>query len=829
MFRVYTGLALASSAALLYEIALTRVFAIAQGYHFGFLAISLALLGFGASGTALALRPPSPSNGGGVGEGVARLALLFSVSLLGSYLVANYLPFDAYRVAWEATQFVYLAAYLLSLALPFFLAGLLQGLPLTAWADRAAPLYAANLIGSGLGCLFALGALNGSSGPGAVVVAALLAACASFAFAAPARVGAWHAMLAPAIAVVAFTFLLWQTPAWLEIRLSPYKPLSQILNYPGTQLIYHGWNAFSRVDVVDSRSIRSAPGLSLAFAGPLPRQTGVVVDAENILALTARENLSATFFDALPVALPYRLRPAPRVLILEPGGGLDVLLALTRGASSIVAVEKNPLIEALVRTQVYHEPRVRVIVSSGRGYIARSTEPFDVIEVALSENFRAVSAGAFTLSENYLMTVEACQAYLARLAPNGLLVVHRWLQLPPTEELRAGALIITALKQMGVRDVAQHLIAIRSFSTMLLLAKREPFEAHELEQVKTFARERQFDLVYYPGIQRSEANRFNVLQRDAYFESFQELLANPTQFYAQYPYEVAPPTDDRPFFFHFFKWEQTPTVLALLGKTWQPFGGSGYLILLVLLGLTLILVLVLIALPLAVSRRRQRGAELSSAAGAPTSQGMAGYDAWGSMRLLIYFAGLGCGFLFVEMALIQRFILFLDQPVYAFTLVLFGLLIFSGLGSALAERAPWRAALAVLVLAIVVYLALLPEILAVFLGQDFALRVLIALLVLAPLGFLLGIPFPRGVRHLSQTAPHGIPLAWGVNGFTSVLSAILATLLALSWGFTLVFVGAAAAYALALAGLPRPAHQRHKDHTGDVLRDDLTVPLGDSP
>jgi hypothetical protein len=249
---------------------------------------------------------------------------------------------------------------------------------------------------------------------------------------------------------------------------------------------------------------------------------------------------------------------------------------------------------------------------------------------------------------------------------------------------------------------------------------------------------------------------------------------------------VRPPDDDRPFFFHFFKWEQTGTVLALLGKTWEPFGGSGYLILLALLVLVVALSVALVLVPIVVIRRRQR-------------RGLAEPGGWG--RPAVYFAGLGLGFLLVEVALVQRSIVFLDHPAQAFAVVLFGLLSSSGIGSVLSARLPWRPVLAALAVAIAVYPWLLSGAFSAFLGQALPVRVLVTLALLAPLGLLMGVPFPRGLRALGETRPSWIPLAWGVNGFASVASSVLAAIIALSWGFTAVFAGAALAYLVALAAV----------------------------
>lgn len=777
---LYSGLAFTSGAALVYEIALTRVFAIAQGYHFGFLAISLALLGFGASGTALALGARSGTRS--PLTPLLNLAILLPIVLLGSYLVANNLPFDPYLVAWNPIQLVYLVAYLLALTIPFFAVGLIQGLALILWSQHSASLYAANLLGSSVGCLIALAALTWVSVPNVVVVAALMAGVGALALALAEN---GRRALFPAVELILLVVLLWTSPTLLDIQLSPYKTLNQLLNDPLARVTARYWNAFSRVDVVTSSRIRSAPGLSLSFSGSLPRQTGIVLDADKVLALTSDEKLSSDLFAALPTAIAYDLRPNASALILDPGGGLEVWVALAHEAQSITAVQENPLVAELTVVPFAESDAVRFVTASPRSYSAATAEQFDVVDLALSDNFRPVTAGAFTLGENYTLTVEGVRRYLELLAPRGLLVAQRWLQLPPSEETRMGALIVEALQASGIRDPAQHLVAIRSFSTLLILARREPFERTEIDAVKKFASQRQFDLVYYPGIQASEANHFNKLKQDVYYEAFQNLMADAPQLYRQSAYEIAPPTDEHPFFFHFFKWEQLPIIIALLGKTWQPFGGSGYLILLALLGVASSIAFVLVLLPLWVQRRGLGPGKARVSAGRTLA------------RVLVYFGALGFGFLFVEIPLIQRAVLLLDYPVYGFTVVLFGLLLFSGLGSIVAERVSWRGALIALVLTIALYAALLP-LSAWLLAQELIVRVAIVIIVLAPIGFLIGIPFPRGLQFVRQDAPELLPLAWGMNGFTSVISSILATMIALTWGITPVLLGAGVVYAVAL-------------------------------
>jgi hypothetical protein len=789
----YLGVGLVAAATLLYEVSLTRIFSIAYGYHFAFLAMSLGLLGFGASGTLLGFRR-RPSGQPLRNTLLARLAAAASLALVCGYGVSNVIPFDPYRVGWEPSQLGLLAAYLLCYAVAFLLAGLVLGLPLISWPQRAPGLYGANLAGSAAGAVLALVTLDRADPTVAVLLAGLMAAVGSLMFAcarsegqAPTSRSHKVDRLVGLTLVVLAVVGLWQPPSWLNVRLSPYKPLSQLENIPDTQVLERKFSASARIDAVSSSTIHSAPGLTLQYQATLPKQSAVVVDGEIVLPLTAREGLSRGFVDGLPTSLAYYLRPASRTLVLEPGGGLEVLSALALGARSVVAVESNRLLAELLTSHlsvragdVYQDPRVQLVVSNPRGFLVRSHDDFNLVMLALSENRRLVTAGAFSLSETYPLTAEAFDGYFAHLALGGLLVVHRWLQMPPTEELRAAALLADSLRRAG-KNPAARIIVIRSFSTMLILAKQEPFNQPEIELAKTFARERQFDLVWYPGIQPSEANVANVLRRDRYYETFHQLLQDQQSLYDQYDYDVTPPRDARPFFFHFFKWKQTPTVIALLGKTWQPFGGSGYLILVALLMLTIALSLVLLLVPAVAIRRRHRDRAQRHNRAPP----------------MVYFAALGCGFLLIEVALVQHFVLFLDHSAQSFAMVVFGLLAFSGLGSIWSARMPWRAGLAVLVAAVALYPLLLSNVFPSTLGQGIEVRIGITLLLLAPLGFLMGIGFPRGLAALGAARPSRLPLAWGVNGFISVVSAVLAPMIALSWGFAAVFGCAALAYLVA--------------------------------
>jgi hypothetical protein len=817
--RTYAALGLLSATILIFEINLTRLFSVAQFYHFAFLIVSLALLGFGASGTALALFPhwgrrhPSRS--------LRWLALACALTILGAYGLTNALPFDSFSIAWDRRQVLLLALHSLMLASPFFCSGLAVGLLLSVTPRAAGQVYAVNLVGAALGCLIALVAPAWLGGEGTVVLSCWLGAVASV-VAQPdddpprqARVAGLSFGL-PAGALLLFGMLdlglrtiTGTSFRVLDLRLSPYKGLSYALQFPGADVTYRRWNAFSRVDVVHSPGVRSLPGLSYRYLQPPPPEHGLLVDGDDLSPVVLPGG-DLAFAGHLPAAIAFQLRPQAEALILEPRGGLDVVTALALGARQVTAVEMNPLIVEAAGP-IYTDPRVHVIVESDRSYIRRSPENFDVVILSLASTYHPVRSGAYSLAEDYRYTVEAFAGLLARLRPGGLLMITRWLQMPPSEELRAFALAVTAVEQAG-GDPAAQIVAFRGYNTGTLLVKPGPFTQDELKAIRAFAASRAFDLVYAPDLRPDEVNRYNILPEPVYSQAFAALITADSRerWYASHDFDVSPPTDDRPFFGHFFKWAQARQVMAELGMTWQPFGGAGYFVVLALLGLALVMGVGLIVLPLAAAQWRAR--RISS----PSHPGLAhppSRPRRAALAGLAYFGLIGLAFLLVEIPLIQRFILFLGHPAYALTAVLFALLLFSGLGSQIVHtrRIPQRPALALLTVLVLGLPWLLSGLFALSLGLPLWLRVGLTMAALAPVGVLMGMPFPLGLRWLEKEAPDLIPWVWGVNGAASVVSAVLAALLALSFGFSWVLMTGAACYAsawLTAAGMSveSPAH-----------------------
>jgi len=777
------GLFLLSAATLTFEINLTRLFSVTQFYHFAFMIVSIALLGFGASGTYLAISPAFGIRN--TSRTLSILALATSISMLSAFILINHVPFDSFSIAWDTTQVAILIIHYLALSIPFFFSGLAIGYLLARFPESSGSTYATNLFGAATGCALALIAPIFFGGEGTTILSSCLAALASLI----SLIFMRHNFNIKIVSIALITFGLiisglhiitgLQFP-FMELRISPYKSLSYALQYPGAQIVFQRWNSFSRVDLVRSIGIRSLPGLSYRYLHPPPVQDGLLVDADE-LSPVLLEGYDPAFMQYLPGAIAYELLPNANVLVMEPRGGLDTLTALNLGSHWVTTVESNPLIVSAA-PEAYRNPRQTIILESGRSYLRRTHEKFDVIVLSLANSFHPVRSGAYSLTEDYRYTVESFQDGLTHLEAGGLFVVTRWIQTPPSESLRTFALAITALENIGQNPKTQ-IVAFRGYNTITILVKRNPFSEEELLAIRAFANQRAFDLVYAPDIHPQETNRYNILSESIYYQGFLELLnSHPRQsFYEKYPYEVTPPTDDKPFFGHYFKWSQAKQIIAELGKTMQPFGGAGYFVIFALLILASLLAVSLIVLPVFVSQRKVKARfkeEVNIIS--PLSHGIS--------PILLYFGLIGFAFFFVEIPLIQRFILFLGYPTYSLAAVLFTILLFSGLGSQMSSRIPLRHSLILLVVILIASPLFLSSVFKAALGQPLPWRIIITGCLLAPLGFLMGTAFPGGIKWMAaRTGSHElIPWVWAVNGASSVIASILAALLAISAGFTWV-------------------------------------------
>jgi hypothetical protein len=782
----YVGVGLLSIATLMFQISYTRVLTVALWHHFVWMVVSIALLGYAASGTLLTVLPRLQERN--MDQVLAATSALFSASILLSYWALNRIPFDPARLSWDALQLLYITMYYLLLSIPFLLSGIAVALTVRRAGRRVNRVYFSNLVGSALGSILVLPSFGPLSGPGVIVLSSILAGASAVAFAAnlkgriPPFFSAW---------TIALLLLLPMAGSLLPIRVSPYKSLMVALRYPDARLLETEWNAFSRVDVVESGLVRHAPGLSLNWEGPIPEQIGVIVDGDNLNAITRYDGSpsSLAFTEALPAALPYRFRDSPRVLVIGAGGGLEVLTALHHGSMDVTAVEVNPIIVGLVQEEygafsghIYQDERVNVIVSEGRSFIQGPRGVFDAIVLPMAHGASATSSGIYALSEDYLYTVEAFRELLGLLSDDGFLCVSTWLLPPPREDVRIVSLAAAALEDCEVADPSKHIAVIRSWGTITLLVGKNPLGMGEMSAIRGFCGEMGFDIVYVPGVEASEVNVFNRFPEPIYYRLVQGMLHAEDRegFYRGYLYDIGPTTDERPFFFHFFRWDRLLETYESLDRKWQPLVEGGYLVPLAL-AQALALSVVLILSPI----RAKGGSRVE-----------------GRLRPLAYFFCLGLGYMFVEMATVQRFILLLGHPSYSISVVIFSLLLTSGLGSYLSGRIEPGGLSHKLVLISIGLLTFLyglaSPLVNQLLGLPTALRLLATFTLLAPLGLLMGMPFPLGIGMLKGPRGGLIPWAWATNGCASVLGSILPTILALSFGFSTVFFLAGAAYLVSI-------------------------------
>jgi hypothetical protein len=787
------GVFLISASTLLFEINLSRIFSITQFYHFAFLVVSLALFGYGASGTFLAVLPKfgkrNPQNT------IAWLAFGISGSIVGSYILTNLIPFDSFNIAWDRRQIGYLMLQFLSLSIPFFFNGIAIGLLLDIYSEKANQVYAINLIGSSLGCISALLSPSYFGGEGTVTLSAFLAISASLCIQIPllkTNLQILFITLPSILLIVWFGLDLGNRISGeginpiLNLNVSPYKSISYALQYPGAKIISQKWNSFSRVDIIESSGIRSLPGISFHYTNPPPPQNGLFIDGDNLSPIVLPGS-DLSFTNYLPLAVAFQIQPRGNTLILNPRGGLDVLVALNEGKCEITVVEDNVLVVSAA-SQIYENDRIDVFVEGERSFLRRTQDSFDVILLSLNESYHPVRSGAYSLGENYRYTVEGIEDALSRLSPGGILVISRWLQVPPSEWLRSFIVTVEALEQMGL-SAEEHLVGFRTFNIGVLLVKATPFTDAEINLIKEFSRERAFDLVIAPGITLEDVNQFSILNEPLYFNAFQGYLTADSreEWLEEYPFEISPTTDDNPFFNHYFKWSQFNEIAIEFGKVWQPFGGAGFFVILILFVISLVLAILIILLPMFISHLFVR--EGMSLRNIPKSTRRTAF---------FYFGCIGLGYLLIEIPLIQKFILYLGQPAYSFATILFTVLLCSGIGSQNSHKISHRKSIIFLIVVTFLTLLVLPFVFKMTIGFALEWRLIISVAIISPIGFLMGIPFPKGIAQIRNGTSSLIAWVWGINGAASVISSILAVLLAMSFGFKWVLIMGIAEYSCAL-------------------------------
>ncbi|MBW2991562.1 hypothetical protein KY348_07745 [Candidatus Woesearchaeota archaeon] len=737
----YIGIFLVSVATLMLEIGLIRLLSVIQFYHFAFLIVSIALFGSAAAGTFLYIKK--------LKKPLFISAVLFSVSSLIGFFFLNSFSFDPVQASVSHAHALRLILYYIFLGLPFFFSGIIIAYSFASNPRNSGKIYFYNLLGAALGSLGALLIIS-LFGEKIIFIIFTLGLLSSAFFTKKTK---------QLLIIALISLLLLLIPTHLNI--SDYKELSQALNYPNSQLLNMQWNSFSRVDVVKSSFTRYAPGLSSEYRKQLPEQIGVLVDASNMNSITQNKNLS--FVDYLPTAIGYSLMDNPKTLIINAGAGLDVLAALESNAS-VTAVETNPLIINLLKNEykdfsggIYTKADVHT--GEGRSFIKQKGE-YDIIILSLAGN--VLSQGLYGLSENYLLTAEAFKDYHNHLTKDGVLIVTRWLQYPPRESLRLFSLALE------IDETGKRTAMFRSWTTVTLLLSKKEFDENRINQIKSFTEKNKFDIIYLPA--EFEPNRHGKFKEPYYYQGASHILENKKRFYKNYLFDVSPVYDDKPFYFNFFKPSKAKQLYNILGQSWQPFLDQGFL-LIFLLAQAIILSLIFILLPLKFLRK----AELRK-------------------KPLAFFFCIGIAYLFIEIVLIQKFILLFGQVIYSVSTVIFSMLLFSSIGSLVSQRLKTKnifKVIIILFILIILYYLLTPLIINSLISLSLIIKIILTSIYIAPLGFFMGMPFPLAIKGINKKL---VPWAWATNGSASVLSPILAVLLALVIGYSAVLILAALFY-----------------------------------
>lgn len=769
------------------EVVLTRIFSVTTWYHFAFLAISLALMGSATAGVVLYFLPrQAQPERAQRWVGLAALGLALSVPV--TLLLYLRIPFQVNlgRTEVPLQQIPWLVLVYLDLMVPFFLSGLILALVLSGWPEQAGRMYWADLSGAAVGCLFSIVALETLGGAGAVLAAGTVAALAGLAL-------VWGMGRRQALAVL--VVLGMAGLVWSNARLDWVTITANKAGGEEPPRLYESWNAHSRVTVYDVTYYPFFWSVDAAHWDQTVQEGGALAHALLLIDAIAGTPIQEFHGELSQVAFlrydltsfVYHLVDLPSTLVIGPGGGRDVLAALASGAPHVTAVEVNPAVIAAVRGPfaefagfLYDRPDVTTAVADARGYIARSPERYDVIQASLIDTWAAGGSGAFALSENSLYTVEAFRTYFDHLSDRGILSISRWyLTERPAETLRLVSTGMAGWASAGVADPRQHVAVVarpnvpgehEGLATTLF--RRTPFTPQETADLVQQAEDLGFSVIYAPGLPpHDEVGAF--IASDDHAASV-----------AAYPLDISPATDDRPFFFNLVRFGDLLDASLSTSGVWQT-SMEAILILAAVLVFTTLIGLLFVLLPLWLGARRRGLARPSGG-------------------LLAYFGTLGVAFMLVEIPTIQRLTVYLGRPAYSLAVVLFSLLLSSGVGSLWSGRRPGdqlprrlRSLFPSVAVLVAVHAIAGVWLLQHTIGWPLAARLAVTVTLLAPLGFLMGMPFPLGMRWAGTRRPGVVPWLWAINGVTSVLGSALAIALAIHLGLRLVLLIAAGLYGLA--------------------------------
>ncbi len=788
--QFYSGVFLLTFATLMLEILETRLLSVMSWYHLAFFVISAGMFGMTGGAVFVYFRGQryTPAT---LASDLKWYTSAFAVSSVLSLAMQVTIAPAMVASAAMAISFVELA---IIISIPFFFSGAAVSLALTRSPFSIGKVYAADLMGAALGCLGVLGLLELVDGPSAIILTGAISAAAAMMFGSSAKAPgeersriAGGLLMRPGLIVVALAILgIANASTTHGIQPIVVKDKAESRRGEG-RYTYEKWNSFSRVVAFQSRG--GFPGLW----GPsptLPKDLDVQQIWLNIdgLAGTAMYPYKggadeAQFLKWDVPNLVYRIRnTGARAAIIGVGGGRDILSAWIHGVRDVTGVELNPtFIRLLTRHPYFSEyaglarlPGVHLHVDEARSWFARTSERFDTIEMSMIDTFAASGAGAFTLSENGLYTLEGWKTFMGRLTPTGMFTVSRWYAPDNLNETgRAVSLATASLLELGVTEPRKHMFMASTGHIATIIVSRAPFTAEELRTLTDACNEAQYKILMSPEMLPNS----DLLAGIVSVRSAGELQARTSGL----DLDLTPPTDNRPFFFNMLPLTKAHHAFKFLGRNGLLAGNI--FATLVLVGILLITV-TLVSVTILVPAARSVGEVGRSLIVGGTS----------------YFSLIGLGFMLVEIALLQRMSVYLGHPVWSLSVVLFSLILTTGMGSWISDRlqAENKTAVMIWILSLFAYLSFMafgmPGILERFDASRMVTRALVVFALITPSGLLMGFGFPIGMRLVEARDSRPTPWFWGVNGAAGVLASTLAIAISLSFGIRVTFLVGAACY-----------------------------------
>jgi len=778
--RHYLAVFFVSLALLMLEITVARILTVALYSHYAFVAISLAMFGLGLSGLVVYLMPKRfPA------ERVDEQLTTF-LSLFGLTAAVSVLTFLHINVLQEISLagLASLGLAYAVLTIPFFFGGICISLLMTHFSSRIASIYYADLVGASLGCLGVVTALGLLPAPQVAVVIAAVASLTALVVAIGAgrrtSLAAGSTVIVGVLLALSFTTDLY-TMTYIKKRTERYSEVET-------------WNSFSRVSAFhDTRNAAQILPMRSNWkeyeGGPYPTTKMLDIDGAAWTPMMGWDGNPASiqWLKDSVLYVAHEIKPDAKVLVIGTGGGRDLLAAIAYNQPSILGLEINESMRYIVEDlhadyagHPYTYPTVEVVIDEARSRLSGMDRSFDILQLSLIDTFSLNAAGGFVFSENYLYTVEGFQEYFQHLTPDGVLSITRYMVAQyPVEVLRTVAMARAAWEAEGIGAFSDHIVVLRQDLNTTMLVKKSPFTKEELAKLVERAAHLNAQVMWAPGVQ--PPGNLEIAR----------VISSPEwrDYMDSYPFFIDPPTDDRPFFFNFLRG-------MLPDNVDDPFNflsmwNDALKLMYMLMGVVTAMAVLFFSIPLLTFGRGQ----------------LHKIDVTTAAPLLLYFACLGYGFLMIEIPLLQKLMLLLGSPIYALAVVLFALLFFSGNGSLLSERLtgdPLKSLQKVLLSIVAlscVYIAVLPSVIDVLLGTSIFVRIGVTVLLLGPLGLLLGMAYPLGITILRTFGEELVPWAWGLNGVMSVVASVVAIFIGSRIGFTAAFMTGVAAYVVALGAI----------------------------